>query len=156
MVLSASRPGRSATAASATLTAFVWFAAVALQADTAVVQRDRAQLQQQLIAATGGDKADHVWLAVRTNPEAKKHAGISVLMASLRSPGVTIRPSMALYGKTFSAVFYDNVRVPAKNRVGVENGGWKVITDALAAERVMIAASSGSPYIRSMASSTAA
>ena len=36
---------------------FVWFAAVALQADTAVVQRDRAQLQQQLIAATGGDKA---------------------------------------------------------------------------------------------------
>ena len=68
--------------------------------------------------------------------EAKKHAGISVLMASLRSPGVTIRPSMALYGKTFSAVFYDNVRVPAKCMVGPENGGWKVITDALAAERV--------------------
>ena len=48
---------------------------------------------------------------------------------------------MALYGKTFSAVFYDNVRVPAKCMVGPENGGWKVITDALAAERVMIGGS---------------
>jgi len=95
----------------------------------------------QKLWSTGGDKADYVWLAVRTSVEAKKHAGISVLMASLRSPGVTIRPSMALYGKTFSAVFYDNVRVPARCRVGPENGGWKVITDALAAERVMIGGS---------------
>ncbi len=95
----------------------------------------------QKLWSTGGDKAEYVWLAVRTSAEAKKHAGISVLMASLRSPGVTIRPSMALYGKTFSAVFYDNVRVPAKCMVGPENGGWKVITDALAAERVMIGGS---------------
>jgi alkylation response protein AidB-like acyl-CoA dehydrogenase len=53
---------------------------------------------------------------------------------------VTIRPSLALYGRTFSAQFYDNVRVPAKNMVGEVNNGWKVITDALAAERVMIGA----------------
>ena len=92
----------------------------------------------QKLWSTGGDKADYMWLAVRTDPEAKKHAGISVLMVDLRSPGVTIRPSMALYGKTFSAQFYDNVRVPAKNMVGAVNNGWKVITDALAAERVMI------------------
>jgi alkylation response protein AidB-like acyl-CoA dehydrogenase len=92
----------------------------------------------QKLWSTGGDKADWMWLAVRTDPEAKKHAGISVLMVNLKSPGVTIRPSMALYGKTFSAQFYDNVRVPAKNMVGAVNNGWKVITDALAAERVMI------------------
>ena len=92
----------------------------------------------QKLWSTGGDKADYMWLAVRTDPDAKKHAGISVLMVDLHSPGVTIRPSMALYGKTFSAQFYDNVRVPAKNMVGVVNTGWKVITDALAAERVMI------------------
>jgi alkylation response protein AidB-like acyl-CoA dehydrogenase len=104
----------------------------------AVRDGDDYVVNGQKLWSTGGDKADYVWLAVRTSTEAKKHAGISVLMASLRSPGVTIRPSMALYGKTFSAVFYDNVRVPAKNRVGPENGGWKVITDALAAERVMI------------------
>jgi alkylation response protein AidB-like acyl-CoA dehydrogenase len=94
----------------------------------------------QKLWSTGGDKAEHVWLAVRTDPEAKKHAGISVLIANLRAPGVTIRPSLALYGKTFSATFYDNVRVPARNMVGKLNDGWKVITDALAAERVMIAA----------------
>src|SRR3954447_18910606 len=90
--------------------------------------------------STGADKAEYIWLAVRTDPDAKKHAGISLLMADLRSPGVSIRPSLALYGKTFSAQFYDNVRVPAKNMVGAVNNGWKVITDALAAERVMIGA----------------
>ena len=92
----------------------------------------------QKLWSTGGDKADFMWLAVRTDPEAKKHAGISMLMVDLKSPGVTIRPSMALYGRTFSTQFYDNVRVPAKNMVGAVNNGWKVITDALAAERVMI------------------
>jgi alkylation response protein AidB-like acyl-CoA dehydrogenase len=92
----------------------------------------------QKLWSTGADKADHMWLAVRTDPEAKKHAGISVLMVDLRTPGITIRPSMAMYGKTFSTHFYDNVRVPAKNMVGAVNNGWKVITDALASERVMI------------------
>jgi alkylation response protein AidB-like acyl-CoA dehydrogenase len=92
----------------------------------------------QKLWSTGGDKAEYVWLAVRTDPEAKKHHGISVFMVKLRSPGVTIRPSLAMYGKTFSATFYDNVRVPATSMVGKVNDGWKVITDALAAERVMI------------------
>jgi alkylation response protein AidB-like acyl-CoA dehydrogenase len=92
----------------------------------------------QKLWSTGADKAEYIWLAVRTDPEAKKHAGISVLMVDLRSPGITIRPSLALYGKTFSAQFYDDVRVPAKNMVGAVNDGWKVITDALASERVMI------------------
>jgi alkylation response protein AidB-like acyl-CoA dehydrogenase len=94
----------------------------------------------QKLWSTGADKAEFIWLAVRTDPEAKKHAGISVLMVDLRSPGITIRPSLALYGKTFSAQFYDDVRVPAQNMVGAPNTGWKVITDALAAERMMIAA----------------
>jgi alkylation response protein AidB-like acyl-CoA dehydrogenase len=104
----------------------------------AVQDGDDWVVNGQKLWSTGGDKADYMWLAVRTDPDAKKHAGISVLMVDLHSPGVTIRPSLALYGKTFSAQFYDNVRVPAKNMVGAVNNGWKVITDALAAERVMI------------------
>ncbi len=103
----------------------------------AVRDGDHWVINGQKLWSTGGDKADHMWLAVRTDPDAQKHAGISVLMVDLKSPGVTIRPSLALYGKTFSAQFYDNVRVPAKNMVGAVNNGWKVITDALAAERVM-------------------
>ncbi len=104
----------------------------------AVRNGDHWVVNGQKLWSTGADKADYIWLAVRTDPEAKKHLGISVLMVDLRSPGITIRPSMALYGKTFSAQFYDNVQVPAKNMVGAPNSGWKVITDALAAERVMI------------------
>jgi alkylation response protein AidB-like acyl-CoA dehydrogenase len=104
----------------------------------AVRDGDHWVVDGQKLWSTGGDKAEYIWLAVRTDPDAKKHAGISVLMVDLRSPGVTLRPSLALYGKTFSAQFYDNVRVPADNMVGGVNNGWKVITDALAAERVMI------------------
>ena len=104
----------------------------------AVRDGDHWVVNGQKLWSTGADKAEFIWLAVRTDPEAKKHAGISVLMVDLRSPGVTIRPSMALYGKTFSTQFYDDVRVPAQNMVGEVNNGWKVITDALAAERVMI------------------
>lgn len=93
----------------------------------------------QKLWSTGGDKAEHVWLAARTDPDAKpKHAGISVFILPLRQPSITIRPSIAMYGKTFSAVFYDGVRVPSRALVGGANNGWKVITDALAAERVMI------------------
>jgi alkylation response protein AidB-like acyl-CoA dehydrogenase len=104
----------------------------------AVRDGDDFVVNGQKLWSTGADKAEYIWLAVRTDPEAKKHAGISVLMVDLRSPGITLRPSTALYGKTFSAQFYDNVRVPAKNMVGAVNDGWKVITDALASERVMI------------------
>jgi alkylation response protein AidB-like acyl-CoA dehydrogenase len=104
----------------------------------AVRDGDDFVVNGQKLWSTGADKAEYIWLAVRTDPEAKKHAGISVLMVDLRSPGITFRPSTALYGKTFSAQFYDNVRVPAKNMVGAVNDGWKVITDALASERVMI------------------
>jgi alkylation response protein AidB-like acyl-CoA dehydrogenase len=104
----------------------------------AVRDGDHWVVNGQKLWSTGADKAELMWLAVRTDPEARKHAGISVLMVDLRSPGVTIRPSLALYGKTFSAQHYDDVRVPARNMVGEVNNGWKVITDALAAERVMI------------------
>ena len=107
----------------------------------AVRDGDHWVVNGQKLWSTGADKSDYMWLAVRTDPEAKpKHAGISVLMVDLRSPGITIRPSMAMYGKSFSTHFYDDVRVPAKNMVGAVNSGWKVITDALAAERVMISA----------------
>lgn len=92
----------------------------------------------QKLWATYGDKAEYAWLAVRTDPEAKKHHGISILMVKLNSPGITIRPSIGMHGNTLTATFYDNVRVPAKNMVGAVNTGWNVIVDALAAERTMI------------------
>ena len=93
----------------------------------------------QKLWSTYGDRAEYAFLAARTDPAAHpKHAGISVFLMPLDTPGISIRPSMAMYGRTFSATFYDEVHVPAEALLGPENSGWKVITSALAAERVMI------------------
>jgi alkylation response protein AidB-like acyl-CoA dehydrogenase len=93
----------------------------------------------QKLWTTTGDKASHVWLAVRTDAAAKpKHAGISVFLVPLASPGISIRPSMAMYGHTFCTVFYDNVRVANSTMVGGLNNGWQVITHALASERILM------------------
>ncbi|HKX79008.1 MAG TPA: acyl-CoA dehydrogenase family protein [Novosphingobium sp.] len=93
----------------------------------------------QKMWSTYGDRAEYAILAARTDPSAKpKHAGISVFLVPLDTPGISIRPSMAMYGRTFSTTFYDDVRLPGDALLGEENGGWKVITSALAAERVMI------------------
>lgn len=100
---------------------------------------DEWVLSGQKLWSTYGDRAEYAILAARTNPEARpKHAGISVFLVPLDTPGISIRPSMAMYGRTFSATFYDDVRLPAGALLGPENSGWKVITSALAAERVMI------------------
>jgi alkylation response protein AidB-like acyl-CoA dehydrogenase len=93
----------------------------------------------QKLWTTYGDRAEYAILAARTDAAARpKHAGISVFLVPLNTVGISIRPSMAMYGRTFCATYYDNVRLPAGALLGPENGGWKVITSALAAERVMI------------------
>ena len=87
---------------------------------------------------TLAERADYCWLAVRTDPEARKHAGISVLLVPMDSPGITVRPLYSLGDHRTNAVFYDSVRVPADALVGTLNGGWAIITEALAFERVML------------------
>jgi len=88
---------------------------------------------------TSGYWCEYMWLAARTDPEAKpKNAGISMFMVPMDTPGITVRPMQALYGGYFANVFYDNVRVPANALVGPLNGGWKVLIDSLADERVLI------------------
>jgi alkylation response protein AidB-like acyl-CoA dehydrogenase len=85
------------------------------------------------------DVAQYHWLAVRTDKQASPpHAGISVFMVPLDTPGITMRHSMAMYGHSFSSVRYEQVRVPDSARVGPVNGGWRVITHALASERVVM------------------
>jgi alkylation response protein AidB-like acyl-CoA dehydrogenase len=91
------------------------------------------------IYTTMGDVADYVWLAARTDPDAPvKHAGISVFLVPANTPGITIRSDIALYGHPACTVFYDNVRVPEDALVGPVNGGWKIITSALASERILM------------------
>lgn len=96
----------------------------------------------QKLWTTGAEKADYMWLAARTDPDAKPvHAGISIFIVPMNAPGMTVRPSMALYGHTFCTEFLDNVRVPADALVGELNGGWKILTSALATERILMGGS---------------
>ncbi len=86
--------------------------------------------------------ADYCWLAVRTDQDAPKHKGISIIIVDLKNtPGITIEPLNLLSSHDINAVYYDNVRVPATNIVGEVNRGWNLITNQLNHERVTLCSS---------------
>ncbi len=81
----------------------------------------------------------YMFLAARTDPQAKPpHAGISMFIVPMEAPGITIQPATTMYDGSFANIFYDNVRIPLENLVGEVNGGWKVLTGALAFERGLV------------------
>jgi alkylation response protein AidB-like acyl-CoA dehydrogenase len=93
----------------------------------------------QKLWTTGAHLANYVWLATRTDPEADPpHAGITVFLVPMDTPGITVVRHRALSGEISCTVTYDGVRVPDTARIGAVNGGWSVITDALAGERVVM------------------
>lgn len=93
----------------------------------------------QKMWTTGGHAADYVWLAVRTDPEAPKHKGISVLIVDTKDPGYSWTPIITCDGAHHvNATYYNDVKVPADMLVGKENEGWKLITTQLNHERVML------------------
>ena len=94
----------------------------------------------QKIFTSGANEADFIWLACRTNPDAPKHKGISIIIVPTDSPGFSFTPIVTVGQSTTTATYYDDVRVPAANLVGAENEGWKLITSQLNHERVGLAA----------------
>jgi 3-oxo-4-pregnene-20-carboxyl-CoA dehydrogenase beta subunit len=88
---------------------------------------------------TGAHAADYVWLACRTNPDAPRHQGISILIVDTSDPGFSWTPIITHDGAHHvNATYYSGVRVPARMRVGAENEGWRLITTQLNHERVML------------------
>lgn len=85
-------------------------------------------------------RADWIWLACRTDPDAPKHRGISIILVPTDAPGFSWTPIKTVGGLTTTATYYDGIRVPAGNLVGEENGGWQLITNQLNHERVALAA----------------
>jgi len=84
--------------------------------------------------------ADWIFCLVRTDPAAKKQEGISFLLIDMKSPGITVRPIQTIDGgHEVNEVFFDDVRVPAQNRVGEENKGWDYAKFLLGNERIGIA-----------------
>jgi 3-oxocholest-4-en-26-oyl-CoA dehydrogenase alpha subunit len=85
--------------------------------------------------------ADYVWLACRTDPEAPRHKGLSILIVPTDAPGFSWTPVHTMAGATTSATYYSDVRVPASALVGEENRGWPLITNQLNHERVALTSS---------------
>ena len=101
---------------------------------------DEWVINGQKIWTSLADVSTHLWLAVRTDPAAKKHAGISIMIVPTETEGITIRPLPTLYGGHTNETFYDNVRVPVGSVVGGVNQGWPIVMHALNHERVGLAA----------------
>jgi 3-oxo-4-pregnene-20-carboxyl-CoA dehydrogenase beta subunit len=103
--------------------------------------RDGAEyvVNGQKVFTTGGHDADYIWLAVRTDPHAPKHKGISILIVDTSDPGFSWTPTITADGAHHvNTTYYADVRVPVSMRVGDENAGWKLITTQLNHERVML------------------
>jgi alkylation response protein AidB-like acyl-CoA dehydrogenase len=109
----------------------------------AVRDGDEYVINGEKIYTSAIQYADYVWLAARTDPEAPKHKGLSVFIVPVDTPGFHWAPLATIAGDITSSTFYEDVRVPVENLVGVENQGWKLITNQLNHERVAICPSSG-------------
>src|SRR5215469_16954017 len=105
----------------------------------AVLDGDHYLVNGQKIFTTGGHDADYVWLACRTDTEAPKHKGLSILIVDTTNPGYSWTPIITHDGAHHvNATYYSDVRVPVTMRVGEQNAGWRLITAQLNHERVML------------------
>jgi 3-oxocholest-4-en-26-oyl-CoA dehydrogenase alpha subunit len=96
--------------------------------------------------------ADYVWLACRTDPDAVRHKGLSIVIVPTDVAGFSWTPVRTLAGVTTSATYYSDVRVPAANLVSEENKGWALITNQLNHERVAL--TSAAPVLSALAEVT--
>ena len=106
----------------------------------AVRDGDHYVIDGQKVFTTHAQDADYIWLAVRTDPDAPKHKGISIILVPTKSPGFSVTPIYTLGGERTNVTYYEGVRVPVENRVGPEHQGWRLITSQLNYERVTLAA----------------
>lgn len=105
---------------------------------TAVRDGDHFVINGSKMFTSGAEFADYIWLAARTDPEAKKHKGITVFMVPTDSPGFSWKPLNTMPGVQTYYTFYDDVRVHESAIVLGENEGWKLITNQLNLERAAL------------------
>ena len=102
---------------------------------------DRFVINGQKVWTSGANYADFCFLFCRTDPEAPKHQGISVVLVDMSTPGVTVRPLAEIVKPEhpdLNEVFFDDVVVPTANLVGELNNGWAMANGSLAHERGMV------------------
>lgn len=102
----------------------------------AVLEGDRFVVDGHKIWTSSAQLADWIYLAVRTDSERPKHDGISVLVADMATPGITVRQFPTLGGGSLCEVFLERVEIPRENLVGGLHGGWEVLMHTLDFERI--------------------
>ncbi|KUI04798.1 acyl-CoA dehydrogenase family protein [Mycobacterium sp. IS-3022] len=105
---------------------------------TAVRDGNEFVINGSKMFTSGAEFADYIWLAARTDPEAKKHKGITVFIVPTDSPGFSWKPLHTMPGVSTYYTFYDDVRVPESAIVLGENQGWKLVTNQLNLERAAL------------------
>ncbi|MFG2090230.1 MULTISPECIES: acyl-CoA dehydrogenase family protein [unclassified Spirillospora] len=106
---------------------------------TAVRDGDHYVVNGQKIFTSGANTADYVWLAARTDPDAKKHKGISMLIVDCEDPGFSWTPIITMDGRHHTnSTYFQDIRVPADMLIGEENKGWDLIVNQLNHERVTL------------------
>ncbi|MDT7547646.1 MAG: 3-oxocholest-4-en-26-oyl-CoA dehydrogenase alpha subunit [Actinomycetota bacterium] len=105
---------------------------------TAVRDGDSYVINGQKMWTSLIQHADYIWLACRTDPDAKRHKGLSIIIVPTDAEGFSYTPVHTIGGGYTSATYYDNVRVPVGNVVLGENEGWRLITSQLNHERVAL------------------
>jgi alkylation response protein AidB-like acyl-CoA dehydrogenase len=98
---------------------------------------DEWVINGQKVFTSLADFSDYIWVAARTDPDSKKHRGLSMFLVPNDSEGLSISPIWTLGVRT-NATYYDNVRVPAQALVGGEGNGWGLITGQLNRERLSL------------------
>jgi alkylation response protein AidB-like acyl-CoA dehydrogenase len=106
----------------------------------AVREGEEYVINGQKVFTSLAEYADYIWLAVRTDPGAPRHKGISILIVPTNAPGFSLSPIFTLGGNRTNAIYLENLRVPASALVGRENEGWRLITTQLNHERVALSA----------------
>jgi alkylation response protein AidB-like acyl-CoA dehydrogenase len=104
----------------------------------AVRDGDQYVINGQKMWTSLSSDADYCWLAVRTDADAPKHKGISILIMPMNTPGITLQKLNLIGEHDINAMFLDDVRIPVENCVGGENKGWTLITNQLNHERVTL------------------
>src|SRR5579863_10238749 len=102
---------------------------------------DKFVVNGQKVWTSGAHDANYCFCFVRTDPDAPKHAGISVLVIDMRTPGIETRPLAELTDRhhaDFNEVFFTDVEVDRENLVGELHHGWSIAGGSLAHERGML------------------
>ncbi len=116
---------------------------------TAVRDGDEYVIDGQKMWTSLIQYADYVWLACRTDPQADRHKGLSIVIVPTSAEGFSWTPVHTVAGVMTSATYYSSVRVPVSSLVGEENRGWPLITNQLNHERVAL--TSAAPVMSALA-----